>query len=115
MGVGEIKRSVKMSSGKYIIKDKKPIEVANLLEWAKEFENSDRKVAHTKIGDTEVCTVFLGIDHNYLSKGSPILFETMVFGGPLNNEEERYSTWKEAEEGHEEMVHRVREARELFF
>lgn len=42
--------------------------------------------------------------------GPPILFETMVFGGPLNEEQVRYVTWDEAERGHAEMVARVRAA-----
>ncbi len=28
-----------------------------------------------------VSTVFLGLDHNFLGEGEPILFETMIFGG----------------------------------
>lgn len=53
-----------------------------------------------------VSTVFLGLDHQY-GDGPPLLFETMVFGGPLDHEMNRYSTWNEAEKGHQEMVERV--------
>ena len=40
--------------------------------------------------------------------GPPELWETLVFGGPLNLEMERYATREEALAGHERMVGRVR-------
>jgi len=51
-----------------------------------------------------VSTVFLGIDHSHRPDGEPVLFETMIFGGPLDQEMRRYHTWEEAEKGHAEMV-----------
>lgn len=59
--------------------------------------------------DITVSTVFLALDHQW-GDGPPMLFETMVFGGLLNEEMGRYSTWEQAEEGHKDMVNRVREA-----
>lgn len=59
------------------------------------------RVAYTDVPDGYVSTVFLGIDHNHMGDGPPILFETMVFGcGPWDNYQERYATWDEAEAGH---------------
>lgn len=63
-------------------------------------------VAFTKIGAVDVSTVFLGLDHQF-GEGPPLLFETMVFGGPLDEEQRRYTTWAEAEAGHAEMVAHV--------
>lgn len=76
---------------------------------AAEFERTftDRHVGNDTIGDVEVSTVFLGIDHSFGS-GPPLLFETMVFGGELDQEQERYSTEAEAAAGHRAMVERVR-------
>lgn len=34
----------------------------------------------------------------------PIVFETLVFGGPFSDEMDRYCTWAEAVEGHARMV-----------
>jgi len=68
----------------------------------------DRRVDRTKIGDVSVSTVFLGIDHGWGVSGPPLIFETMVFGGPLDQEQERYYTWTEAVAGHKAMVKRVR-------
>ena len=59
-----------------------------------------RRIAYDVIGDVQVSTVFLGIDHNYSGKGPPVLFETMVLGGPRNDTTFRYSSWDDAEVFH---------------
>jgi len=66
-----------------------------------------RKVGHTCIGDIEISTVFLCIDHNYTNNGPPVLFETMVFGGEFDGECRRYSSWDEALSGHEKWVKKL--------
>ena len=55
-----------------------------------------------------VSTVFLGINLRFLDDGDPLLFETLVFNGPCNDEGDRYSTWVEAEEGHEQFCTKVK-------
>jgi len=92
----------------YILDGKTPV-LCDLMTWAQEFKTSNRTVAKTKIWDVLISTVFLGLDHNW-GDGPPILFETMVFGGELDQEQERYSTWEEAEVGHQRMVEMVEEA-----
>jgi hypothetical protein len=49
----------------------------------------------------------LGLDHNFSENGPPILYETMVFGGALDGEQDRYCTREEAVSGHALMVKRV--------
>jgi hypothetical protein len=93
----------------YILEGRKP-RMVDLETWVKFFENIDRHVANENVGDVRVSTVFLGLDHSF-GQGPPLLFETMVFGGPLNEEQVRYSTWGEAEIGHRYMVERVKSAR----
>jgi hypothetical protein len=67
------------------------------------------RVAFTDLTDTcYVSTVFLGTNHRFLGKGPPLLFESMVFGGPTHGEMRRYSTWDDAEIGHQAMVARAR-------
>lgn len=80
----------------------------DLMTWARWFESAreDRVVAKTDVNHVCVSTVFLGLDHAF-GEGPPQLFETLVFGGPLADEMERYSTWDEAEAGHKAMVARV--------
>jgi hypothetical protein len=80
------------------------------MDWAFRFADwSYKRVAKTKVGDVEVSTVWLGLDHGYEDTG-PLIFETLVFGGPLDGEMERYATEAEALAGHEAMVARVERA-----
>ena len=55
-----------------------------------------------------VSTVFLGIDHNFYGSSGPVLFQPLIFDGPLADEMWRYSTYAEAERGHQEAVTQVR-------
>ncbi len=65
-----------------------------------------RRVALTPIdGDCEVSTVFLSTDAAFI--GPPLVFETMIFGGAHDLEQDRYGTWEEAEAGHAAMVARA--------
>lgn len=93
--------------GKYTLIGQTPVLEPDLLTWARWYETADRRVAEDVIGRARVSTVFLGLDHQY-GVGPPILFETMIFGGELNGEEWRYSTWSEAESGHRQAVEKVR-------
>jgi len=96
-----------VSNGRYILKRHEAVLCDDLLEWATAFEDGkSRIVCRTTIGDSDVSTVFLALDHQW-GDGPPLLFETMVFGGPLDQEQERYATWEEAEAGHASMVERV--------
>ncbi len=81
----------------------------DVVEWSRRFEMDNRVVGSEEIGSTIVSTVFLGIDHNH-SHGRPVLFESMVFKGPLDGTMHRWHTYNEAEEGHRRLVERVREA-----
>jgi len=62
-------------------------------------------IKQTTYGDFFVSTVWLGLDHDFLKKGPPIIFETMIF---INNDREheldgymdRYSTEVSAILGH---------------
>ncbi len=56
----------------------------------------------------KVSTVFLGLDHNF-GDGPPILWETLVFGGPMNGQQTRCAGSREqAEAMHEKMVQLVK-------
>jgi hypothetical protein len=93
----------------YILLDRTPIAV-DVMTWAKWFENiENRRIARTEINDRcYVSTVFLGLDHNFSGRGDPVLFESMVFGGPLDQEQRRYRSYAEAEEGHQAMLTRAK-------
>jgi hypothetical protein len=110
--------------GAYIL-ESKTVKSVSMIEWAKWMEDvKDRHVAYTPVAVGEkkctVSTVFLGLDHNFTGHAGdrPVLFETMVFydctpyenkfGRKIDHEWEefmrRYSTWEEAEAGHEKLV-----------
>lgn len=79
-----------------------PVKAASTLEWGRWFEvnRETRVVAAWTDNGVTVSTVFLGSDHQWLPGGKPLLFETMIFGGPDDQDTWRYSTWDEAEAGH---------------
>jgi hypothetical protein len=98
---------------------------ATTLEWAIGFEGAQKRfkddarvptqagdgwaqVAQDHLSTSRVSTVFLGVDMSVLPDSRPLLFETVVFGGALDGEMARYSTWDEAESGHKTIVERVR-------
>lgn len=82
-------------------------------------------VAKTEVGDLEVSTVWLGIDHSFLG-GPPIIFETMIFQREAKtfppdaqlfpgmeyhealDEMWRYSTETDALNGHQATVEMLR-------
>ena len=91
----------------YILDGKVAKPIGNILEWAKWYEGADRIVKKTKLPNhVEVSTVFLGLDHSF-GNGKPLLFETMVFGGEYDQHTERYSTYEEAEKGHDEVINLI--------
>ena len=92
---------------RYILKGHTPIECPDLLTWARQLDEITRIVNKTVLKHGTVSTVFLGLDHSLSDDGPPLLFETMVFRGPLDQTCERYATWEDAEQGHGAMVRRV--------
>lgn len=87
-----------------------PEPCGSVVEWAEWFEKGNRVIGADFLpGDVRVSTVFLGLDHAF-GGATPVLFETMVFGGPLDQEQERYHTRTEAVAGHAAMVGRVKES-----
>lgn len=81
--------------------------VEDVMEWGRWFEQTeDRVVRQDYVGEWQVSTVFLGIDHGWRD-GAPLWFETMVFGGPLDLEGRRYTSYEAAQTGHREMLEQV--------
>jgi len=91
---------------KHFILENKEIKECDLMTWAKWFEGSERIIDNDKINEVTVSTIFLGIDHGYMNN-KPLLFETMVFGGKLDEEQYRYYTYDEAQKGHKETLKKV--------
>ena len=88
----------------YVLNGKKPVPCYDYEEYLKIFSNDNvRYVGSTKKGDTHVSTVFLACDYSFSDDSTPILFETMIFGGERDQEIWRYATWDEAEKGHRKV------------
>jgi hypothetical protein len=87
-----------------------PLAIDDVLIWAQWFETADRQIARTDVGEVKVSTVFLGMDHGW-GDGAPVLWETMLFGGPEDQTLWRYSSRMEALAGHAEAVALVEAAR----
>ena len=99
-----------MYHGYYKLKGRIPVK-CTLEEFAKQYEDDSRIVESDKLADgTRVSTVFLGIDHRFNGKDDdpPIIFETMIFGSSdpaLEDYQERYITYTQAERGHKRALH----------
>lgn len=88
-------------------------EPISLDQWMKEWDGDGKIVAKTKVGDYEVSTVYLGLNHNW-GAGPPLIFETMIFGtGPHDQEQWRYSTEEDAIAGHQRRVDDLRVEAEI--
>lgn len=81
-----------------------PVLCGNRQQWSDWMQTANIHFGDTQIGEVRVSTVFLGINHDWLRKGKPVLFETLVFGGELNDTRWSYTSAVDAEFGHAAMV-----------
>jgi hypothetical protein len=90
-----------------------PIEYYRLTDTGEVEPTTDYDRANFRVAldavfpGVEVSTVFLSLNHSF-ANGPPLVFETMVFGGPLDGQQDRYSTRADALAGHARMVELVR-------
>lgn len=96
-------------SGQYILHGRRVVPAPDAIAWALWMARADRRVGLAVVGRVRVSTVFLGFDHGN-GRAPPILFETMLFGGPsaLDQRQRRYATWEQAVAGHARVVALVR-------
>ena len=95
-------------SDKYLLDaNGEPVRCDDLLEWARAFETTNRLVALDRVGEVGISTVFLGLDYSF-GEGLPVLWETMIFGGPHDGYQDRYTSRVEALAGHAKAVELVR-------
>lgn len=98
-------------NGRYILNESHElVPCPDLMEWGRWMQDDERRrVAAWEQDGVRVSTVFLGLDHSFMP-GAPVVFETMVFGGTHDGDQERYHTWDEAQAGHDAIVARVQGA-----
>lgn len=82
------------------------------VEWLK--TQPDTIIKQEYVGSSFVSTVFLALNHAMNGNQRPLLFETMIFGGALNDTQERYTTREEALRGHADWVERAKSKQGLF-
>ena len=75
-----------------------PAELREMLVWSHE-HHEELILAKDRVGEAEVSTVFLPLS----AFGRPT-WETMIFGGPLDQHQRRYLSRKEAIAGHVNTV-----------
>ena len=98
-------------SDKYMLVNGEAVLCPNLMIWARWFETAgaERVLRQDDIGDVHVSTVFLGLDHAF-GGGLPVLWETMIFKGPHDGYQARYTSRADAIRGHEAALALVRSA-----
>ena len=95
----------------YILEDDTPVPV-DIKDPRLEKIWSDikhRRIALDQVtSKVRVSTVFLCLDHNFEGSGDPVLFETMIFGGKLDDYQVRARTKQEALDNHRVAVEMVK-------
>lgn len=96
-----------MFPNRYILDERgEPVFEPDLITWARWLNDGDRRrVDLTELGTRgQVSTVFLGLDHNFDADSAPVLWESMIFGGPLDQYQTRYDSLESARVGHATLV-----------
>ena len=81
---------------------------AKWVAWHASSYEKIRCIARTSVKFGAVATVFLGVNMALTESERPLLFETRVAGGWLDDRWEHYSTLEEARAGHNAWVARIR-------
>lgn len=109
----------------------KKVVPCGLDEFARMYDGdriNDKHLAHTFLGTRttppeqdddriRVSTVFLGLDHggHPVITAKPLVFETMVFRGKMDQYQMRYYEYDDAMAGHDEIVRMVLDAEGIAF
>lgn len=92
-----------MSLDRYILDaNGQPVLEPDWEKWAKS-KSCGSSIKVTTLAGVRISTIFLGLDHNHCG-GEPILWETMVFGGKLNQWQGRNHTREQALATHYKTV-----------
>lgn len=97
--------------GQYVLDENgNAVRAKSLLSWGKWMQEhrADCHLAQDQIGEACVSTIFLGLDSFMVLERHlphvPVLWETMVFGGPYDQFQNRYSSKDDALRGHSKIV-----------
>lgn len=82
--------------------------------FRKGFDFENRFDLKTKIGKYTISTIDLGINHQFNKDLPPLYYETMIFNwedetdNPFEAYQERYTTERQARQGHEKAIKYVK-------
>jgi hypothetical protein len=101
----------------YKLDENKNAVPCSATEWGDQREEMrktrSKHVAEDYINDKRISTVWLGLDHGFEFEDNknykPLIFETMIFEKGDEIYCNRYSTWKESEEGHKKAIQWVKD------
>lgn len=94
--------------GKYWLNaEGEPERATDLPAWTRWYASAVRHVADTMVGDVRISTVFIGEDHSGGRRRHPVLWETLVLGGPHNGDVHHYASRGQAERGHLRIVNMI--------
>jgi hypothetical protein len=99
----------------YILRDNEVIEEPDYDVWAEWHASQYRHVecvALTELAHAKVSTHFLAVNMSLSPDEPPLLFETRVNGGWIEDTRERFATLDEARANHEAWVEKLRSAEE---
>jgi hypothetical protein len=83
-----------------------------MLELGEQKFHEQNRVKETEVGRYRVSTVLLMIDHNWLGKGDPIIFETVIF--PECDYMTRCETYEGALDMHEMAIRMIKSGKYPF-
>ncbi len=107
-GIGNFFQRLTGRHDRYRLRGRKPIP-CGLFQFGLGLEYGERDVGETTIGPYWISTKFIGMRQTPVEREPPLVFETALFEeGEFVAVIERYSSWEEAESGHEKAVEVVR-------
>lgn len=83
----------------YWVLDGTEVRPSSFEEW---IQRPHIRIARDERDDVIVSTIFVGLD--IYGAQTPMLFESLVFGGEHNGRRQIYGSWIEAAEGHARLV-----------
>jgi len=83
----------------YILDENNNVQKATMEEANSFYSNSRRFLKRLQTSAGKLSTVFLCLDHSFSHPSkAPVVFESMIFGGPLDQYQERYRSYNQAVE-----------------
>ncbi len=93
----------------YKLDENKNVVPSSIEEWSKFIEGilptNYMYVGEEVVNGLRVSTIFAGISSDFYGKGKhPLVFETMIFNNGSSIYVNKYSTWDQAVEGHQNAI-----------